>query len=255
MIEDYLSNMRAGGSPDTSIRVRRAQLARAFRTIGKPPELVTLDDLIGYLSAQDWKPETRKAVRSALRGFFAWAVATGRVESSPAERLPRVTVPQGQPRPAPEDVLDHALAAAGPRDRLMLMLAAYAGLRRAEIARVHSDHLAGHRLRVTGKGGKTRIVPLHPLLAEALATVNGFAFPGQIDGHLSPDWVGRRLKHLLGDNYSAHTLRHRFASRAYGNNRDILKVRDWLGHSSIATTQRYTATPADDDLEAIKGIA
>ena len=68
-------------------------------------------------------------------------------------------------------------------------------------------------------------------------------FPGRVDGHLSPQWVGKVLAGALGAGWSAHTLRHAAASAWYRADRDLLAVRDLLGHASVATTQIYTATP------------
>jgi integrase len=84
--------------------------------------------------------------------------------------MPSVRVPAGVPRPAPEQVVSAALAAAEhePRERLMLALAAFAGLRRAEIARVHTRDVTEEGLRVRGKGGTVRVIPIHPVLVELL---------------------------------------------------------------------------------------
>ena len=254
-LEDYIAHMRAAGAPETTIRTRRVQIRRCLAAIGKPAADIGLEDLIGYLAAQAWKPETRKAARSALRGFFTWAEDTGRIAANPSTKLPGIHIPQGQPRPTPTDIFTRALAGASDRDRLMLMLAAYAGLRRSEISRVHADDLIGDELRIIGKGGKVRTLPMQVDLLEALGGRRGYIFPGRDDGHLSPDAVGRRLKQLLGPGWSGHTLRHRFATRAYAAGADFLAVRDLLGHTSVATTQRYTATPDNAMRRAIEGVA
>ena len=255
MLEEYLMFLRAGGAPETSLRARRCQIGRALRIIDKAPEAITGEDLVLYMASQRWAPESRKAFRSAIRGFYAWAVESGRIATDPTARLPRVAVPAGRPRPAPDDVFARAMLAATPRDRLMLMLAAYAGLRRAEISRVHSDNLSEGQLRIVGKGGKVRVIPMNCELAAALADVHGFAFPGKDAGHLSPDRVGVILKRLLGPGWSGHTLRHRFATRAHRATHDLLAVQTLLGHSSVATTQRYTAVDDQSLWDAIGGVA
>lgn len=182
------------------------------------------------------------------------------------------------PRPAPDAVWSAAIAGADPRVRLMLRLAAEAGLRRAEIARVHRRDLtrgpAGAALLVHGKGGKLRVVPLGDDLAAAIAGVRsadtskgvrqtdtltdgvsetdpivGYLFPGDEDGHLSPRWVGKLMAGALPDHWTAHTLRHRFATRAYRGSRNLRAVQTLLGHSSVATTERYTAVD-DDEIRA-----
>ena len=230
-------------------------LKGALTWLGMPPWSATTTDLEAYLAAHEWAPETRKSVRSSLRAFYSWAEEAGHVEVDPSRRLPNVPVPQGKPKPAPDDVVTRALASASERTRLMVMLAAYAGLRRAEIASLHADDVVGDVLRVTGKGGRTRVVPMHPDLAGALVGVRGYVFPGNDHGHLSPDRVGRILSDLLGRGWTAHTLRHRFATRAYAGERDLLTVQQLLGHSSVATTQRYTQPPDDALRRAVMSVA
>ncbi|WP_336622215.1 tyrosine-type recombinase/integrase [Mycobacterium marseillense] len=136
---------------------------------------------------------------------------------------------------------------------MMLRLAAEAGLRRAEIARVHRRDLtrgpAGAALLVHGKGGKLRVVPLGDDLAAAIVGASGYLFPGDEDGHLSPRWVGKLMAGALPDHWTAHTLRHRFATRAYRGSRNLRAVQTLLGHSSVATTERYTAVD-DEEIRA-----
>lgn len=64
-------------------------------------------------------------------------------------------------------------------------------------------------------------------------------FPGQIDGHISPNYCGKLLSRLMPEGWSAHKLRHRYASRGFAATGDLLAVQQALGHSSVATTQRY----------------
>lgn len=247
-VADYLHWLAAGGRSAGTVRIRRYQLwalARAFPD--RCPWSLDTGDLARYLARDGWEPETRKSARGAIVGFYKWgAVVEGRVAESPASRLASVRVPPGKPRPAPEMVLAAALGDAPDRERLMLMLAAYAGLRRAEIAKVHSRDVVDGQLRVVGKGGKVRVVPLHPVLLRAVeARARGYLFPGKIDGHLSPQWVGKLLARHLGDGWTAHTLRHRFSTMAYAGERDLLAVQQLLGHASPTTTMIYTALPSD----------
>ena len=67
--------------------------------------------------------------------------------------------------------------------------------------------------------------------------------PGQIDGHLSPAYVGKRVSRVLGVGWSTHTLRHRFATRCYAGSRDLLSVQKLLGHSKPETTEGYVLVP------------
>lgn len=245
----YIAWMRAAGRPDSTIYQRSYQLRRFAAETRVEPFEATLDLLVAYLGSHSWGKSTQHAVRSTLRGFYAWAHLTGRSDVNPAERLPSVAPPQGKPRPASEDALEVGLRAADERVKLMLYLAAGAGLRCCEIARVHTDELVedldGWSLRVTGKGGRRRVVPLSRRLALTLrALPHGFVFPGQIDGHLSGSYVSKIVSAVLPEGVTAHMLRHRFASRAYvGSGRDIRAVQELLGHASVATTQVYTKVP------------
>lgn len=254
-VDDYVAHLRAAGQAASTVRLRQMHLARALTWLDCPPFEVTTDRLTAYMAGHDWAPETRKSVRSSLCSFYGWAESTGRIPDDPARRLPRVSTPAGKPKPAPTDVVAAALSRAEPREALMVMLAAYAGLRRAEVAGLHADDILEDTLRVKGKGGKVREVPMHPLLAEVLAGRTGFIFPGNDHGHLSPDRVGRILSGLLGLGWTAHTLRHRFATRAYAADRDLLSVQQLLGHASVATTQRYTKLPDDALRRAVLSVA
>ena len=102
--------------------------------------------------------------------------------------------------------------------------------------------LYGWSLVVRGKGDKQRTVPLTDSLADAILSyrnTSGFLFPGQIDGHMSPNHCGKLLSRLMPEGWSAHKLRHRYASRGFAATGDLLAVQTALGHTSVATTQRY----------------
>jgi len=136
---------------------------------------------------------------------------------------------------------------ADPRTGLILRLAAECGLRRAEIAVIHTrdliEDLLGWSLLVHGKGRKQRIVPLTDGIAAQLRELEpGYVFPGQIDGHLSPRRVGELATVVLDDSWTLHTLRHRFATRTYSIDHDTFAVQELLGHASAETTRRYIAT-------------
>lgn len=248
-LSDYLEWQRAAGRPASTRYQRSYHLRRFARETGCAPFDATLDILVRYLGSHEWGKSTQHAVRSTLRGFYEWAEFTGRAPTNPAERLPGITPPPGRPRPAPEEAITDGIAHADERVRLMLQLAAGAGLRCVEVARVHTDELVedleGWSLRVTGKGGRRRVVPLSRRLALALRSLPpGFAFPGNDGGHLSAAYVSKLMSAALPPGVTAHMLRHRFASKAYvGSGRDIRAVQELLGHASVATTQVYTKVP------------
>ena len=229
----------AGGMAGGTVYLYRRYLERLAAV--HQLEHLTETQLVEWMAAQDWGPATRKSARSAVRKFYAFAHPRGLVETNPAAGLGGIRQPPPCPNPTADTVFVRACQQASGEELLMLLLAASCGLRRAEIAGLHTDMISGRRIRVTGKGGRTRVVPVaNDDLARMLADCpEGWLFPGRFGGPVTPDYVGRRLSRLLGPGWSAHSLRHRYASTVYGGSRDILALQRLLGHSSPETTQRY----------------
>lgn len=256
LINQFLTAERAGGAPETTLRSRRQHLTNLARYV---PAflLVTGDELVGWFASREWAIETRRSRRTTFRVFFTYLVEEGYREDNPALKLRRVPPSQPVARPAPARVYQKALMQAAPRERLMLRFAREAGLRRAEISLVHSDDLVedilGVSLLVHGKGNRKRTVPLTDSLSrELLAWFDlngeGFAFPGDRDGHLSAEYVGKLMARALPGNWTAHPLRHSFAGATYLVDRDVFAVQELLGHASPATTRRYVPRANDEHL-------
>lgn len=218
------------------------------------PFAVTVDDLFEWMAGKQWARETRRGRKSALRTFYGWAIDTGRMAEDPTARMPKVKAGDPVARPATDAEYAQALATAGPRWRLALRLAAELGLRRAEVAQVHTGDLRDDEqgttwLTVRGKGDKVRRLPMPGALAASVRAAGpGYVFPGRIvekqaharaEGHLSARYVGKELAAILPAGVTMHALRHRFATKAYNVNRDVFTVQRLLGHASPATTQRY----------------
>lgn len=250
IITAYLLAEAAAGRPETTRKLRRQQLTRFAREIGCAPADLTADRLVTWVGNQtEWAIETRRSYRNTLNSFTSWAHTAGVIERPLHGVLPKVRPNVATPRPAPDDVWALALSRADDRTRLMLRLAGEAGLRRAEVAQVHRrDLLPGPSLLVHGKGSKDRVVPLSASLAAEIRAADGWLFPSG-DGHLHPKSVGNIMAQLLPEGWSMHTLRHRFATRAYRGSRNLRAVQVLLGHTSIATTERYLAVD-DDEVRA-----
>ncbi len=267
LITEYCLSLAAGGQTAPTVRLRRLTLAHIARGLGAPPADITAEQLVAWFGRQThWQPSTRRNYRSAARGFLSWAYRRGHVPRYLGDELPPVRDSVPLPRPVPDHIWRDALAKADPRVTVMLRLAAEAGLRRAEVAQIHTrdliDDTAGASLLVHGKGGKTRIVPLNDSLAALVRAgarghtpsmpAKGWLFPAVVKGvgeHISPGHVGQLVKRVLPEGYSMHKLRHRFATRAYRGTRNLRAVQTLLGHASIATTERYTAVD-DDEIRA-----
>lgn len=250
-IAGWSAALRAAGREESSIRTRSDHLRwLAGWADERGPWDLELEDLQAWMGSHGWARNTRRGVRASLRSFYTWGISVGRIGTSPADDLPAVRPGAPAPHPTPNIAYEEALRRGTPRERLMLRLAAECGMRRAEVAQVHSRDLIfdlrGSSLLVHGKGGKQRIVPLRPGLAAALQEAGpGWLFPGDDDGHLSPRWVGKLIAQLLPGDWTMHSLRHRFATQAYSIDRDVFSVQELLGHASPATTRLYVRLPDD----------
>jgi len=202
---------------------------------------------------------------SALRGFLRFVGGEG--ATLPALRGPRVK--KGLPRPvAPaealqlaQDVEDNArLGWVGARDFALLLLLYGAGLRIGEALSLTGAVLPlGDVLRVTGKRNKTRVVPVLPAVAKAVARyVDACPWPmaketplflGARGGPLQPGVVRasvRSARRALGlpERTTPHALRHSFATHLLAGGADLRSLQELLGHASLASTQVYTAVDA-----------
>ncbi|MGE4432087.1 MAG: tyrosine recombinase XerC [Sphingobium sp.] len=202
---------------------------------------------------------------SALRTFLAFI--GGEDGQVPALQGPRVK--KGLPRPvSPDDVIalaeDVSENAREPwiaaRDWAVLLLLYGSGLRISEALSLRwRDVPVGETLRVTGKRGKTRIVPVLPQVREALAACaescpfalspDEALFRGARGGPLDPAIIRKAVREarrrlLLPERTSPHALRHSFATHLLGRGADLRALQELLGHASLSSTQIYTQVDA-----------
>ena len=247
-INGWTDTLKAAGLSAQTIKSRRYKMVHlAALLMPSGPEDVTTEQIVQAFARQQWKPETRKAYRNTISSFFRWLHKSCRRSDDPSLDVPRVKKPHAHPRPCPDKYITAAMEKATAAEKLMIRFGAECGLRRGEIARVHSDDVvadsAGHSLIVRGKGDKQRIVPLPDDLAAIVMDANGYLFPGRLGGHVEESYIGDHISHLLPDGYAAHTLRHRFATTAYAATHDLFVVAELLGHESVETTEHYVAMP------------
>lgn len=258
-INGWTDTLRAAGLSAQTIKSRRYKMVHlATLLMPSGPEDVTTEQIVQAFARQQWKPETRKAYRNTISSFFRWLHKSGRRSDDPSLDVPRVKKPHAHPRPCPDCYIAAAMKMATTSERLMIRLGAECGLRRGEIARVHSDDVvadsAGRSLIVRGKGDKQRIVPLPDDLAGIIMDARGYLFPGRFGGHVEESYIGDHISRLLPDGYAAHTLRHRFATTAYAATHDLFVVAELLGHESVETTEHYVAMPDGRLREAMAAV-
>lgn len=252
-IEAFMLGQAAAGIAATSRKSRAQHLAHLARHVFTGPWEVTTDDIAGYMASMNWAQETRRGRRNTFASFYAWAVATGRTSVNPADDIAKIRPTDPRPRPVPDSIYLAALVSADEDERLWIDLAAEHGLRRAEVAVIHSDDIVptvlGYDLIVHGKGRKIREVPLTRAMSEALLSRaedqgRGYLFRGEDHGHVSPWWVGKRVARLLSPPWTMHKLRHRAATRFWIEAEgDAYVVADLMGWANINMVRVYVYLP------------
>jgi integrase/recombinase XerC len=230
---------------------------------------VVVRDFLGHLYERGLAKTSIARKLACLRTFFKFLVRDRRLKSNPAELISSPRLPKKLPSPLQES--EAAIVVEVPRgdslkdlrDRAILELLYASGLRVRELAGLNDENLdlPQQLVRVFGKGRKQRVVPFGDFAARALTSYLeerdriGAAEPDD-DGQM-PVFVsirGRRLsvrdvqrvvektRMLLpsGRRLSAHTLRHSFATHLLERGADLRAIQELLGHSSLATTQKYT---------------
>jgi integrase/recombinase XerC len=219
--------------------------------------------LIATLHGQGRSPRSLARTLSSWRGLYDWLEREGLVPANPCQgvRPPRGarTLPKAlSPDEAVRLVGAQDETPMGRRDRAVFELAYSSGLRVSELASLDLDSLdlqAGE-VRVTGKGSKTRIVPVGaaalaavaewlPVRASLVAAGGPALFVGLAGRRVGVREIQRRLKRWaalagLDVDVHPHMLRHSFASHVLQSSGDLRAVQEMLGHASIASTQVYT---------------
>lgn len=244
-------------------------------------EALTAPLIRGYIAKgleEGLSPRTMNLHLSALSSFCNWLVKCGFLESNPVRKVYRPK----EDRPLPQFYTQASMegylaaseaqggedAAAAPdgkepfgelRERMIILVLYSTGMRRAELCNLKiSDFDRGRQVfRVTGKGDKTREIPVPDRIceeivlylervAEETGSANGWFFVTDKGKQLYPVFVNNVVKKALGGmegftgKKSPHVLRHSLATHLLNNGADINSIKEVLGHSSLAATQVYT---------------
>lgn len=207
-----------------------------------------------------------KLIVVALRIFFRFLGATGRLKRDPTEMMALPRIERYLPETLNEFEVEQLIESIdtkqplGLRDRAIMELLYASGLRISELAnaRLENMNFEERVLRVTGKGNKMRLVPVGRRACQALASYLSAERPALVKGQSRSDifisirgaklttnriWqiVKSRAKHSgLEKNIYPHLLRHSFATHLLGNGADLRIIQELLGHADISTTQVYT---------------
>lgn len=226
-----------------------------------------LFEFLAWRMREGYSPRSNARLLSALRAFFGWRVRRGEREDDPTALLDPPRLPRSLPKVLAESQVEALLSAPddseplGLRDRAMLELMYACGLRVSELANLPATALNLRQgvLRVSGKGGRERLVPLGEEARHWLERYLATARPRLAGSRaLAPLFIGSNgeaptRQHLWGlvKRYAAaagidparispHGLRHSFATHLLNHGADLRALQMLLGHSSLSTTQIYT---------------
>jgi len=267
-LEAFLAGLAQHASPATVDAYRRdtAALLRFARdrelSDWSALDVAEVRRFLGGERSRGLAPRSLARRRAALSSFAEYLVQRGVLAHNPVRLAPSPRTPRHLPHPIDVDQLarfldtPHDGSPLALRDQAMCELLYSCGLRLAELAALDLANLDGQRVRVIGKGGKPRQVPIGRRARQALdawlsarrtfvAGTEPALFVGSRGTRLGHRAIQQRLARLavergLPEHLHPHRLRHSFASHLLESSQDLRAVQELLGHAHLSTTQVYT---------------
>lgn len=249
LLASWAIAMAAEGQSTSTVKMRVGIIARAARAGGVPVDALTTEGL-RHWQARFTNQHTRSTYHRTVAAFSAFLVSEGHRGDDPTAGIRRPRRPKCLPRPCSLLGLHRVLALdLKVGTRAAVVLAAFAGLRVHEIAQIRGEDFDAGMLRVSGKGGREAVVPVHPAVSGAALVMPGVGpwFPSPvIPGRtVTPGTISIRVSTAMRRagirTGGAHTLRHLFATQLLDGGADLRQVQELLRHESVSSTQIYTA--------------
>ena len=273
IIERFLdASWAERGLSENTLQSYRYDLQRVAGFLGsRKTSLLTAsrEDLLTFMATQvqaGRSPRSLSRYLSGIRQFYQWGLREGRIQKDPSALIESPKLGRGLPKALSEDQVESLLEAPdtetplGLRDRTMLELMYATGLRVSELVGLELSNINRNQgvVRVMGKGGKERLVPLGEESADWLGRYLEAGRPELMKGGDAAQvfvtnrragmtrqafWHAIRryaLKAGIEKDVSPHMLRHSFATHLLNHGADLRVVQLLLGHSDLSTTQIYT---------------
>lgn len=264
LIGAHEAHMRAQGLSERTITARVELLWRLHHHLPYGLAYAATPELEAFLAQagltdreRRWSRWTRATYAMHIRGFYRWAA--GKVlDGDPTADMARPRGPKCLPNPVTDDELAAALARSGEPWHTAILLAAYAGLRAHEIARLTRADITEDAIRVRGKGDNPEIIDTHPYLWAALRDRP----PGPVvthDGHpVTAKWISAHARHhfdAIGlPAVHMHRFRHWFGTTLLDCGASTRTAQKALRHASVMSTEIYTEVRSGQRRLAIRSL-
>jgi integrase/recombinase XerC len=266
LIKAHLRHMRAAGLAElTTVDDRECLLRRLDRILPMGLDRATTEELEDFLATPGWSAQTKATYYTHIVGYYRWGCDPlhPHLDYDPSAGLRRPKVPRNVPKPVTNAQVQFALVELPEPFRTYVTLATYAGARCGEIAMIEKEAITEERIRIKGKGGKTRVLATHPAVWAAVRPFPAGRIARRYRGGEPADspYVSTRTRIALrriGLDVTLHQFRHWYGTmmlrpRQFGGAGASLRcVQENMGHESAATTAGYTLV-SDEERDA--GIA
>ena len=256
--------MQGQGLSQRTITERIRVINQVTAATGADPAALTPQAISAWLGTLP-SAATKSTYYAVLRAWCKWLLQSGHRIDDPTTRVARPKTPAGHPRPVTDAQVDAVLALPLRQDtRTKIILAAYAGMRVHEIAKIKGEDISpvAGTITITGKGCRTDTLPAHQLILQQASHYprRGLWFPSPKDPTVPvrAKTVSRVISDAFGRadaSASAHQLRHYFATSLLRAGTDSRVVQSLMRHESLATTGRYLAVNTDQQRAALSGLA
>ncbi len=290
LIENWLTWLKAiGGRSDKTINAYRSDILKFLNFMSKhyqsnisPKELKTIKviDMRSWLAFERTNGLTPRSVSrklSAIKGFFIWFSEKEGFEPNGILAIRPPKYNRKLPRPVEKETIKNLISTVetqnnlswvSARDGAILILLYCCGLRISEALNLtQSDNPLPNILRITGKNNKERLIPVLKIARDSVKAYvklcplsigkDGPLFIGVNGGPLNPRIIQKvtekaRLQLGLDKTVTPHAMRHSFASHLLEAGGDLRSIQDLLGHTSLSTTQNYTAVNQESLMKAYR---
>lgn len=262
-IDAYKRHLLAAGRSKSTVRGRGSVLLRADAALPRGLLRATTSELETWLAEPGWIGWTLWTYHMHLRGFYAWACG-GRapmLDWNPMTEVSRPAVPRCVPDPVTGDQLAIALRRSTGLWRLAITLAAYAGLRVDEMARLERRDITQDTVRVRiGKGGQAGVVPTHQAVWALVRGLPAGRLLIRRSGRPVPDgnWLSRYARahfdQLGMPDVHLHRFRHWFGTTIQRSQGNLRVTQEALRHASATSTVGYTLVTDEQRRQAVTAL-